>query len=80
MFRPYKFNITQIRLKNVITTLGPGGSVDGQKVASSNTNEVTDIFKFTESFQLRYCPEVHSAPNRNEYKKIFLGGKARPAR
>jgi hypothetical protein len=37
------------------------------------------IFQCACFFRPHYGPEVYAASNRKEYKKIFLGGKARPA-
>jgi hypothetical protein len=37
------------------------------------SDDVTECFQFTYSFQLRHGPEVYSAPNKIEYHKIFLG-------
>jgi hypothetical protein len=37
------------------------------------------FFKFTLSFQPHHESGVGSASNRNEYQKMFLGSKARPA-
>jgi hypothetical protein len=37
------------------------------------------IFRLTKSFQPHYCFGGDSSDNRNEYRNIFLGSKARPA-
>jgi hypothetical protein len=39
-----------------------------------------NFFKFIQFFQLHHGPKVYSASNRNEYQKISLGDKERPAR
>jgi hypothetical protein len=36
--------------------------------------------QFTYSLQTNFGPGVDSAPNRNEYQKMFRGNKARPVR
>jgi hypothetical protein len=45
----------------------------------SSPDMSNDFFQFTYSFQSHYGPRVDSASNKNEYQKIFLGSKARPA-
>jgi hypothetical protein len=57
-----------------------GFGLSSRKVAGSSPDEVNEFLQFTWSFQLHYGPPVDSASNRNEYKKIFLGSIARPAR
>jgi hypothetical protein len=51
-----------------------------RKVAGSSPDNIIEFFQFTQSFQLHHGPEVYSDSNRNEYQKIFLGCKTRPAR
>jgi hypothetical protein len=51
-----------------------------RKVAGSIPDEVTEYFHLAKSFQTHYALGVDSASNRNEYQKIFLGEKERPAR
>jgi hypothetical protein len=41
-----------------------------------NPDDVSEHFQFTQSFQLHHGPGVHLASIRNEYHKIFSGGKA----
>jgi hypothetical protein len=49
------------------------------KVTGSIPNEGIGYFQFTKSLQPCYGPYVYPGSNRCEYKKIFLGSKARAA-
>jgi hypothetical protein len=47
-----------------------------RKVAGSIPAGVFGFFNDIKSFRSHYGPGVHSASNRNEYQKYFLGVKA----
>jgi hypothetical protein len=66
------------KLENAITVKGHAVAllVEARKVRGLIPSGVTGIFSLTYSFRPQYGSGLDSVPNRNEYQKYFLGGKA----